>query len=128
MERTEEDKIAQAGITVILGGKEYSIAPLVARYSREWRPKALPLIATLMQYTRLVPDGKSKNMEELERAVVELFTTKTDEMLDCFFEYARELDRDEIESIATDGEIILAFMEVFNAFVAPFSVKAVRKP
>ena len=64
----------------------------------------------------------------MEDAVSELFTTKTDEILDSFFEYARELDRKEIEGIATDGEIITAFMEVFNAFVSPLSKPAMRTP
>ena len=118
--RTEEDKIVQAGIKVSLGGKEYAIAPLVIKYSGEWRKKALPLIGHLLQYSRLTK-GKS-NSQEMEQAFTELFTTKTDEILASFFEYARDLPRDEIESNATDGEIILAFMEVFNAFVAPLSV------
>ena len=121
MKRTEEDKVVQAGIVVILGGVEYSIAPLVIRYSGEWRKKSIPLISFLIGYSHKAP-------EKLEEAITELFTTKTDEILDSFFEYAKDLDREEIEGIATDGEVILAFMEVFNAFVAPFSVKAVRKP
>ena len=119
MERTEEAKITQGGIKVILGGKEYEIRPLVIKYSGEWRKKALPLIGSLLKYSRLVSDGDA---EKLEQTVIELFTTKTDEMLNSFFEYARDLNREEIENIATDGEIILAFMEVFNAFVAPLSV------
>ncbi len=126
MERTEEDKLTQAGITVILGGKEYKIAPLVIKYSGEWRKKALPLIGHLLQYSRLV-ENKSSNSKEVEQAFTELFTTRTDEILDCFFQYGRELRRDEIESTATDGEIILAFMEVFNAFVAPLSVGVTKK-
>ena len=121
MERTEEDKINQSGIKVILGGKEYEIRPLVIRYSGEWRRKSLPIIGSLMKYSRLVSEDIPGNSEELEQTIIELFTTKTDEMLDSFFEYARDLDRKEIENIATDGEIILAFMEVFNAFVAPLS-------
>jgi len=119
MERTEEQKLTQAGIKVTLGGKEYEIRPLVIRYSGEWRKKSLPIIASLMKYSRLMPSG---NSEELEQVIIELFTTKTDEMLNSFFEYARELNREEIENTATDGEIIIAFLEVFNAFVAPLSV------
>lgn len=119
MERTEDDKVTQSGIKVILGGKEFEIRPLVIRYSREWRKKSLPLLASLFQYSRLT--STDDFTEELEKAFTDLFTTKTDEILDSFFEYARELPRDEIEGIATDGEVILAFMEVFNAFVAPLS-------
>ena len=118
MDRTEEEKITQAGIKVTLGGREHEIRPLVIKYSGEWRKKSVPLIAYLSKYS------KRKDMEE---AVTELFTTKTDEILDSFFEYARELDRDEIEGIATDGEVILAFVEVFNAFVSPLAIAPEKK-
>ncbi len=118
-ERTEDDKVTQSGIKVKLGGKEFEIRPLVIKYSKEWRKKSLPLLANLFQYSRLTASESST--EELEKAFTDLFTTKTDEILDSFFEYARELPREEIEGIATDGEVILAFMEVFNAFVAPLS-------
>lgn len=121
MERTEEDIVTQAGIKVILGGKEHIIAPLPIRYSREWRKKAMPLLSHLFQYSRLAPTGKIEDTRKLEEAFTELFTTKTDEILDSFFEFARDLDREEIEKVATDGEVILAFMEVFDVFVAPLS-------
>lgn len=124
MERNEDDKVTQSGIKVILGGKEFEIRPLVIKYSKEWRKKSLPLLACLFQYSRLTSDETQGNAEELERAFTDLFTTKTDEILDSFFEFARELPREEIEGIATDGEVILAFMEVFNVFVAPLSVAA----
>lgn len=121
MERTEEEKLTQAPLKVILGGKEFKIAPLVIKYSGEWRKKSLPLIQYLIGYSR-------KSQEDMEDAVAELFGTKTDEILDSFFEYARELNRSEIEEIATDGEIITAFMEVFNAFVSPLSQPAREAP
>ena len=118
MERTENQILGKEGITVMLGGKEYEIHPLVIKYSGEWRKKSMPLIGFLMGYSRLAAQGDSVALQE---AVTELFTIKTDEILDSFFEYGRELPRDEIEETATDGEIIRAFMEVFNAFVAPLS-------
>ena len=119
--RSEEDKLTQKPLKVILGGKEYGIAPLVIKYSGEWRKKSMPLIAFLIGYSR-------KSEEDMEDGVAELFTTKTDQIIESFFEYARELDRGEIEAIATDGEIITAFMEVFNAFVSPLSEAAVTAP
>jgi len=117
--RTEEEKLVQAPLKVILGGKEYSIAPLVIKYSGEWRKKSLPLITFLIQYSR-------KSEDDMQDGIEELFGTKTDDIIESFFEYGKDLPREEIELIATDGEIITAFMEVFNAFVSPLS-KAVRK-
>ena len=122
MERTEDDKVTQSGIKVMLGGKEYEIVPLVIKYSKEWRKKALPLLSDLLQYTQI--SGETEGFKE---AMVELFTTKTDGMVDSFFEYARDLPREEIEDIATDGEVILAFMEVFNVFVAPLSAAVAKE-
>ena len=123
-ERTENQVVGQESISVVLGGKTHEIRPLVIRYSAEWRRKSVPLMSSLLGYSKLASSGVSDQLEGFEAAVLELFTTKTDEMLDSFFEYARDLDRKEIEEIATDGEVIVAFMEVFNAFVAPLSDKA----
>jgi len=120
-ERSEEDKLTQAPLIVTLGGKPFEVAPLVIKYSREWRKKSLPLIAFLVGYSR-------KSEDEMLDAITDLFTTKTDEILDSFFEYARDLKREEIELIATDGEIITAFLEVFNAFVSPLSKAVVTAP
>ena len=120
--RTEEQIVTQASIAVILGGREFKVVPLVIRYSPEWRKKAIPLIAFLMQYSQ---ETKKKSPEQ---SVADLFVTKMDEIIESFFEYARELNREEIEGIATDGEILLAFMEVFNSFVAPLPVPPPMKP
>ena len=120
-ERTEEDKLTQAPLIVTLGGKKYEIAPLVIKYSREWRKTSLPLITYLIMYSR-------KSEDDMEDGIAELFTTKTDEIIESFFEYGKDLPRDEIEEIATDGEIIAAFLEVFNAFVSPLSEPAMKAP
>jgi len=126
MERTEEQKLLQEGTVVILGGEEVKIRPLVSRYSGEWRKKSIPLITSLLAYEHL--KDTAGNTEEVREFLNEFFTTKTDQIIDSFFEYARELKREEIDLIATDGEIITAFMEVFNVFVAPLSVSPVPKP
>ena len=124
--RTDMQKLTQEPITVTLGGKEYPIAPLVIKYSGEWRKKSMPLIAFLMSYSRLSAAAKAagSNTEALEAATTELFTDKTDEIIESFFEYGRDLPRPEIEETATDGEIIVAFLEVFDAFVSPLSATA----
>jgi hypothetical protein len=113
-ERTEEDKVLQTGIKVKLGGRDYEIRPLSIKYSSEWRKKSIPLIVHLMRFSQ-----KNKP-EEMEKAISELFTVKLDEIIDSFLDYARDLDKEKIAETATDGEIMVAFMEVFNEFVAPF--------
>jgi len=108
MERTEEEKVIQAPIVVILGGMEYKVKPLVIRDSRGWRKKAAPFQAMLAKYAGVTSD----NPEEFEKTLAEIMGTRIDETIDLFFEYAKDLDREMIEGIATDQEIITAFNEV----------------
>jgi len=107
-ERTEEDKILQTGVTVILGGKDYEIRPLVIKESREWRKKVIALMAPLPQYVKVDTDSP----EEFEKVLSKLLVAMPDEVLALFFDYAKDLNREEIEGIATDAEIAKAFEEV----------------
>lgn len=106
--RTEGEIVSQAPIVVILGGKEYKIAPLVIRDSREWRKKAIGLISELPQILKITMDEP----EQFKSALTDMMVTKPDEVIDLFFEYAKNLNRDEIEAIATDTELGKAFEEV----------------
>jgi len=108
-------KTPQSGITVILGGKEYEVRPLVIRESREWRRKAAPFQAAIARYASV----NSDDPEAFEKALTELLTDRIDETIDLFFDYARELDRETLEGIATDGEIVAALNEV-NRIAFPF--------
>ncbi len=108
--RTEEQIIAQASIVVILGGKEYKIAPLVIRDSREWRAKVIKLIAPLPGYSKATTD----DMEGFEQALTALLVTMPDQVIELFFDYAKELDPKEIEAVATDAEMADAFKEVIE--------------
>ena len=106
--RTEEQIVVHAPITVILGGKEYEIAPLVIRDSREWRRKVIKLIAPLPQLVRTTMD----ETQDFENVFNQMMIVMPDQTLDLFFEYAKNLDREEIEGIATDAEMAKAFEEV----------------
>jgi len=108
VKRTEEQMVARASIEVILGGKTYKIAPLVIRDSREWRKKAISLIATLPQLINTTMDDSVGFGDALTKMMVDM----PDQVLDLFFEYAKDLDREEIEGVATDAEMAKAFEEV----------------
>jgi len=110
VERTEEDKIVQAPLKVILGGREYEIRPLVIKDSREWRAKVVKLLAPLPQYTKATSDKPDQFMEALNAIMV----TMPDQVCDLFFDYARELDREAIEAIATDAEVAKGFEQVIE--------------
>ena len=106
--RTEEEKLTRADIMVTLGGKEYGIAPLVIRDSREWRKKVIGLIAPLAGLSKVTTD----DMDSFEEALKTLLVTMPDQVIELFFDYARDLDQEEIEAVATDAEMAAAFKEV----------------
>ena len=107
-ERTEEDKLCKAPIEVVLGGKKYQIDPLVVRDSRGWRGKVATALGQLPQHTKVTTDDG----EAFADALRALLVTMPDMVVDLFFGYARGLNREEIEAVATDAEIAKAFEEV----------------
>ena len=108
--RTEEEKIVQAGISVILGGKEYSVAPLVIRDSREWRKGVIKLVSSLPKYAKVTSDTPDEFGEALKAIMVDM----PDTVVDLFFQYAKELNQEEIEAVATDAELAIAFEQVIE--------------
>jgi hypothetical protein len=116
MERTEEEKLVQAPLKVILAGKEREIKPLVIRESRKWRKKVANLFRKLPGYIKANTD----DLEGFEASLQALLLDMPDEIADLFFAYAKDLDRAEIENSATDAELGKAFQEVM-AFAFPLS-------
>ena len=108
MERTEEDKLLKAAITVTLGGMEYSIAPLVIKDAREWRKMFSALMRQLPGHMKVTSDNEAA----FENAVTALIVGMPDEMTDLFFAYAKDLDRETIETTASEIELAKAFEEV----------------
>jgi len=104
--RTEEQKIIRAPIKVTLGGQEYEILPLVIRDSVLWRQKVVPLLIPLPKHLATdTPDG-------FEIAISELLVGMPNTVLDLFFEYAKDLNRKEIEGKATEAEVAEAFNKI----------------
>ena len=106
--RTEDQKVSQDPITVTLGGKEYSVKLLVIKDSREWRKKAVELLASLPQYANVTTDDPTAFSVAMNALIVAM----PDAITDLFFQYAKDLDRDEIEGVANDQEIATAFEQV----------------
>lgn len=111
-ERTEEEKVVRAPIKVIFGGNKYEIAPLVIRDSREWRKKVIGLVAPLPQMIKTTLDVNDS--DAFGKVLTNMLITMPDQVIDLFFEYAKDLNREEIENIATDAELALAFEEVIK--------------
>lgn len=106
--RTEEQKIAQVPVTVIFGGKPYEIRPLVIKESRTWRQKVIKVLSELPQLTQVTSEDKEKFNSALETLLV----TMPDTVVELFFEYAKDLNREEIENVATDSEMAAAWEKV----------------
>lgn len=108
MDRTEEQKLAQAPIEVILGGKKYGIKPLVIRDSRKWRSDVAEALGVLPKFAKLTVDDP----ESLKDGLNAMLAENPDTVIDLFFMYAKDLDKDEIEGIATESEIAVAFGQI----------------
>jgi hypothetical protein len=118
--RTEEQKIIQEPVEVILGGDKYPIKPLVIKEAAPWRRKFIGLFNDLS----VLASVTSEDSDKFKTAMTEMLLNKPDAITNLFFEYTK-LDREEIESKATTIELINAFEEVF-ALEAPFFGSAVR--
>lgn len=108
--RGEEQIVSQAPIKVVLGGKPYDIAPLVIKESRGWREEVVKLLASLPQYASIT----TENPEQFESGINALLMVMPDRIIDLFFQYGKNLPRDEIEDEATDLELADAFQKVVD--------------
>lgn len=108
--RTEEDKILRSPITVVLGGEEHKVSPLVIRDAREWRKKFAQLLGKLPAYAATTTD----DAKGFEVAIVAMLVGMPDEMADLFFAYAKDLDREAIEASATEAELAKAIEVVLE--------------
>jgi hypothetical protein len=106
--RTEEQKIVQSPLKLTLGDQEYDVKPLVIRDSRKWREKLAKTLGMLPKYTGITTDTPDKFKEALDAMLVSM----PDQVVDLVFDYAKDLNRDEVESIATDAEIAAAFEQI----------------
>jgi len=108
--RTEEDKIAQAPLTITLGGVNYDVKPLVIRDSRVWRKKVSALLGNIPKYANADTD----NPEEFKVAMENMMSIAPDAIIDLVFDYCVDLNREEIEAVATDAEIGVAFTKILE--------------
>jgi len=108
--RTEEQKIFQEEISIILGGKEYRIRPLVIKESRKWRAKVVKIMGNLPQYMSITSDTP----DEFREAIDVLLVAMPDKVIDLVLDYSPKLkaDREFIENNATDPEMSKAFKQI----------------
>lgn len=120
-QRSDEEVIARAPVTVDLGGKAYEIRPLPIGKAGMWRKKALALVDEITtDVGAILPSGfkienilsMEMNPEGIPRLLQSILFVIPDKLYDLFFSYAEQLPREEIEAVATDEEMLPALMEV----------------
>jgi len=110
MERTETDKILQSPVTVKLGGQDYEIKPLPIKYSAPWVGKIVNLLGEASVLGKITPETPDLWKE----AFTTLIATGPAQIIELFWEYARDLDKTQLEEVATSAEIMAAFEEVLT--------------
>jgi len=108
--RSEEQIIAQAPVSVHFAGKEYKIKLLNIKEAREWRAKLSEMMGQLSPAVNATTDTPEKFQEAMNSLLVEM----PDKITDLVFDYARDLPREDIESISTDAEMALAFESILE--------------
>jgi hypothetical protein len=108
--RSEEDKVCQSPLEVILGGETYEVKPLVIAEARKWRKEVAKLIGSLPRYANVTTDAP----DAFADAIGGLLVAMPDAVGDLFFGYARDLDREAIEQVATEAELAKAFEQVME--------------
>lgn len=108
--RTEEDKVLQSPVTVKLGGQDYEIKPLPIKYSAPWVKKVVTILANSSVFTRVTTDTPDLWKEAFNTLMVD----NPMQMVDLFWEYAKNLDRASLEEVATSAEIMAGFEEVLT--------------
>jgi len=106
--RTEEQKIFQDSIILVLGGKKYEVKPLVIKKSRKWRASFTKTLGSLPKYMGIT----SNEPDKFADAVNAMLVAAPDKVIDLIFEYAPQLNREAIENNATDAEMARAFEQI----------------
>ena len=107
--RSEDQKVTQAPILVSFGGKEYEIKLLVIKESRVWRQQFADVLKALPLFVNAIDTTK-----HFEQVINGMFMDVPDQVIDLIFAYAKDLPRDEIEAVATDVEMSVAFESILE--------------
>ncbi len=106
--RSEEQKVTMESIAVVFGGDTYHIKPLVYKDSKVWKPKVVALWVQLPELVGVNSDDSNAFGDALNTMLVK----SPEAVVDLLFEYAKDLDREEIEGKATELELAVAFQAV----------------
>lgn|SRR5574341_1357093 len=120
--RSEDDILVQAPVRVALGGRRWEIQPLTILEQRKWRESFFRLFEeTAKEFLpKQKPQGwlaRFRSRDESEEFLSALrmgFLRFPEKVADAFFSYAVALPREEIEAKATETELVIAFLKVWE--------------
>lgn len=107
--RSEDQILTQAPIMVSFGGKQYELKPLVIKESREWRKQFAAVLGDLPLFVNVADTTK-----HFQEVINGMFLDVPDKVIDLIFAYAKDLPREEIEAVATDVEMSVAFESILE--------------
>jgi hypothetical protein len=107
--RTDQQKVAQTAIEVKFGEETFRVKPLTIEYSLPWVDKVVKVLVGVIPLADM-----SSSDARWGEAIGQYMVQRPRELIDLFFEYARDLDRPEIEKKATSAQIVAAFEGVMS--------------
>ena len=108
--RSEAQKVTQAPIKVILGGEEFGIELLHIRDAQEWRIKVSAALSQLPGYA----NAKMEDPEVFKETMNGMLVVMPNAVINLFFSYAKDLDREWVETHANEVELEEAFGKVVD--------------
>lgn len=114
-ERTEIQKLTQEPVMVRFGNQDYEIKPLPIKAAIPWVTKVVKILSASIGLTKL----KADDTASLETAMQSVMVENPLKIVDLVFEYARDLKREEIETVASSAQLMTAFERCLE-FEKPF--------
>jgi hypothetical protein len=109
-QRTEDQVLAKAPITVTLGVKEYQIKLLSIKAQREWRQKMSQEMQEVVN--QFAPTSKAPNAGVFSAGLTVALTQFPEKLTELVFAYAPDLPREQIMEDATEEQISVAFSKI----------------
>lgn len=113
--RPDEEAVLGAPLKVQLGGEIYSIKPLPYAKSRAWRKAWFDWVRRSTEFDA----NRKSGGDEWLAANMDGAGKLGDDRVDLFFGYARQLNRKQIESVASYAELKAGFNKIL-AIERPF--------
>jgi hypothetical protein len=112
--RTDDDRVRAAPLTLILGGQERLVKPLVIRQSREWKALLAESLGELsgLSFDNWVGEGGRVAPQGVKEALALLAVQVPEKLETLVFDYLKRADAatdtEALRDLATDEEIVEA--------------------